>query len=99
MTIQYEKMIVLLFNQLFMFRLQTAKILYDLLQEAKRFLLFFFIGDYHIQSMRNEFHFDVFTSHPRIAVLVHYPFFGAVYLYLFGTHGFNAAVLVNRFIE
>ncbi len=42
MTIQYEKMIVLLFNQLFMFRLQTAKILYDLLQEAKRFLLFFF---------------------------------------------------------
>ena len=28
MTIQYEKMIVLLFNQLFMFRLQTAKILY-----------------------------------------------------------------------
>ena len=54
MTIQYEKMIVLLFNQLFMFRLQTAKILYDLLQEAKRFLLFFFIGDYHIQSMRNR---------------------------------------------
>ena len=54
MTIQYEKMIVLLFNQLFMFRLQTAKILYDLLQEAKRFLLFFFIGDYHIQSMRND---------------------------------------------
>lgn len=45
MTIQYEKMIVLLFNQLFMFRLQTAKILYDLLQEAKRSLLFFFIGD------------------------------------------------------
>ena len=35
MTIQYEKMIVLLFNQLFMFRLQTAKILYDLLHMQK----------------------------------------------------------------
>ena len=42
MTIQYEKMIVLLFNQLFMFRLQTAKILYDLLQEAKVPPLFFY---------------------------------------------------------
>lgn len=42
MAVQYKKVIVLLFNHLFMFRLQTAKILCYLLQEAKRFLLFFF---------------------------------------------------------
>ena len=99
MAVQYKKVIVLLFNHLFMFRLQTAKILCYLLQEAKRFLLFFFIGDYHIQPMRNKFHFDIFTSHHWVTVIVHYPFFGAVYLYFFCTHGFNAAVLVNRFIE
>mgnify|MGYP006996846050 CR=1 FL=1 len=43
MTIQYEKMIVLLFNQLFMFRLQTAKILYDCCRRLKGSSSFFLL--------------------------------------------------------